>query len=82
MRRTTIKHSKVACTVDVQNSRVTHLATVGATDCQAARAREQSLTNVPGSGTEYKSTSLRSDSAPHKAASSGQTPGREHVRQR
>lgn len=74
--------SNAARTADVQSSREAHLATVGATDRQAARARAQALKNVPGSGAEYKSTSLSSTANPRKAASSGQTPGREHIHQR
>ncbi|MGO0605549.1 hypothetical protein [Brevibacterium linens] len=74
--------SNAARTADVQSSREAHLATVGVTDRQAARARAQSLKNVPGSGAEYKSTSLSSKATPRKAASSGQAPGREHVHQR
>lgn len=74
--------SNAARTADVQSSREAHLATVGATDRQAARARAQSLKNVPASGAEYKSTSLSSTAKPRKAASSGQIPGREHIHQR
>lgn len=74
--------SNAARTADMQSSREAHLATVGATDRQAARARAQSLKNVPGSGAEYKSASLESNAKPRKAASSGQAPSREHVYQR
>lgn len=74
--------SNAARTADVQSSREAHLATVGATDRQAARARAQSLKNVPGSGAQYKNTSLSSTATPRKAASSGQAPGREHIHQR